>query len=282
MKNFVLNNGIEMPSVGIGTFLLSPADAEVSVREAIKSGYRLVDTANAYVNERAVGRGIKASGVKREEIFVSTKLWPCEYENPDAVDETLERLGLDYIDLLFLHQPAGNWKVGYKQLEKAYKEGKIRSIGISNFEGEYIEELLKICEIKPQVMQVECHPFFPQAELRKITDPENVRIMSWYPLGGKGNTAKLLGNPIISRLAEKYGKSPAQIVLRWHVEMGFVVIPGSKNVEHIKDNIAIFDFDLNKEDMGEIAKLNSGVRQYIRTPESLAGFALWHPQYEKK
>lgn len=155
--NYVeLNNGIKIPNIGIGTFLLEPKDAENSVREALKMGYRLIDTANAYVNERAVGRGIKESGVPREEIFVSTKLWPTEYENPNAIDETLERLGLDYIDLLFLHQPGGNYKEGYKQLEKAYKEGKIKAIGLSNFEDEYIKDILNTCEIKPQVEQVEC------------------------------------------------------------------------------------------------------------------------------
>ena len=159
--NYVeLNNGVKMPNVGIGTFLLQPKDAENSVREALKVGYRLIDTANAYVNERAVGRGIKSSGVPRKEIFVSTKLWPTEYENPNAIDETLERLGLDYIDLLFLHQPGGNYKAGYEQLEKAYKEGKIKAIGVSNFEDEFIEDILNNFEIIPQVEQVECHPYF--------------------------------------------------------------------------------------------------------------------------
>lgn len=141
MENVILNNKLECPVVGIGTFMLAPADAENSVREALKMGYRLIDTANAYVNERAVGRGMKDSGVKREEIFLSTKLWPSEYENDNAVDETLERLGVDYVDLLYIHQPAGNWLAGYRQLEKAYREGKAKSIGISNFEGKYIEEL---------------------------------------------------------------------------------------------------------------------------------------------
>ena len=143
MKEFVLNNGVKMPNVGIGTFLLEPLDAENSVETALKTGYRMIDTANCYVNERAVGRGMKKSGVKREEIFLSTKLWPTEYENPNAVNETLSRLGTDYIDLLFLHQPTKNWREGYKQLIKAYKEGKIKAIGVSNFEGEYIEDVLK-------------------------------------------------------------------------------------------------------------------------------------------
>ena len=150
MEYIALNNGIKCPVVGIGTFMLSPAEAENSVREALKMGYSLVDTANAYVNERAVGRGMKDSGVKREDIFLSTKLWPSEYENENAVDETLERLGVDYVDLLYIHQPAGNWLAGYRQLEKAYKEGKAKAIGISNFEGKYIEELETKWEIVPQ------------------------------------------------------------------------------------------------------------------------------------
>lgn len=141
MQTIKLNNGIECPVIGLGTFMLSPADAQNSTREALKMGYRLIDTANAYVNERAVGRGIKESGVAKNEVFLSTKLWPSEYENPNAVDETLERLGVDYVDLLYIHQPAGNWLAGYRQLEKALRDGKARSIGISNFEGNYIEEL---------------------------------------------------------------------------------------------------------------------------------------------
>ena len=282
MKEFKLNNGITMPSIGIGTFLLEPKDAQNSVREAIKLGYRLIDTANAYMNERAVGRGMKESGVDRKDIFLSTKLWPSEYENPNAVEETLERLGTDYIDLLFIHQPTKNWREGYKQLIKAYKEGKIRAIGISNFEGEYIDSLLKEFDVIPQVIQVECHPFYPQTDLRKITDKENIRIMSWYPLGGKGMTGELLNNPIIINLANKYHKSTAQIVLRWHTQMGFIVIPGSKNVEHIKDNIDIFDFCLSNEDMNEISKLNKHQRRYIRSDEALENYLNWKITYEEK
>ena len=282
MKEYKLNNGILMPSVGIGTFLLEPKDAENSVREALKLGYRLIDTANAYMNERAVGRGMKESDVDRKDIFLSTKLWPSEYENPNAVEETLERLGTDYIDLLFIHQPTKNWREGYKQLIKSYKEGKIRAIGISNFEGEYIDSLLKEFDVIPQVIQVECHPFYPQTDLRKITDKENIRIMSWYPLGGKGMTGELLNNPIIINLANKYHKSTAQIVLRWHTQMGFIVIPGSKNVEHIKDNIDIFDFCLSNEDMNEISKLNKHQRRYIRSDEALENYLNWKITYEEK
>ncbi len=280
MENTVLNNGITCPLVGIGTFTLAPADAENSVREALKMGYRLIDTANAYVNERAVGRGMKESGIAREEIFLSTKLWPSEYENPNAVDETLERLGVDYVDLLYIHQPAGNWMAGYRQLEKAYKEGKAKAIGISNFEGEFLAELETKWEVVPQFMQVEAHPYFAQDELRKTLDKYGIKLMAWYPLGHGDKS--LIEQPVFKKLAEKYGKSPAQIILRWHTQMGFVVIPGSKNVAHIKDNLDILDFRMTDEEMAEIAKMNTGKRYYHRSDAQLAQFASYKPAYEKE
>ena len=278
MEYTVLNNGLKCPLVGIGTFMLAPADAENSVREALKMGYRLIDTANAYVNERAVGRGMKESGVDRGEIFLSTKLWPSEYENENAVDETLERLGTDYVDLLYIHQPAGNWLAGYRLLEKAYKEGKAKSIGISNFEGRFIEELQTKWEIAPQFIQVEAHPYFAQDELRKTLDRYGIRLMSWYPLGH--GDSRLINEPVFTKLAEKYHKTNAQIILRWHVQMGFAVIPGSKNVDHIRDNLNIMDFALTEEEMTEIAELNRGERYYHRTDDQLAHFAGWRPQFE--
>ena len=280
METIRLNNENLCPVVGIGTFMLSPADAENSVREALKMGYRLIDTANAYVNERAVGRGMRDSGVKREEIFLSTKLWPSEYENENAVDETLERLGVDYVDLLYIHQPAGNWLAGYRQLEKAYREGKARSIGISNFEGKYIAELEQKWEIVPQFIQVEAHPYYTQGELRKTLDKYGIRLMSWYPLG-HGDKA-LLREPVFAALGKKYGKTPAQVILRWHTQMGFVVIPGSRNVAHIRDNLDVLDFTLTDAEMEEIAKRDKGVRYYNRTDAQLVQFAAWQPTYEAK
>ncbi len=279
MEMLTLNNGIKCPVIGIGTFMLAPEDAENSVREALKMGYSLVDTANAYVNERACGRGIRTSGLSREEVFLSTKLWPSEYENDNAVDETLERLGVDYVDLLYIHQPAGNWLAGYRQLEKAYKAGKAKAIGISNFEGKYIAELEKEWEIVPQFIQVEAHPYFTQSELRKTLDKYGIRLMSWYPLGHGDKS--LMNEPIFKSLGEKYGKSSAQVILRWHTQMGFAVIPGSKNVDHIRDNLNILDFTLTEDEMNEIAKLDNGVRYYHRTDEALAGFAAWRPAFEQ-
>ncbi len=280
MENLLLNNGIEMPNFGLGTYLIKPEDAEVTVREGLKIGYRLIDTANAYSNERAVGRGIKESEVERSDVFLSTKLWITEYENEYAVDETLERLGVDYIDLLFIHQPGGNYMAGYRMLEKAYKEGKIKAIGISNFEGKYIDEILEKCEIKPQVIQVEAHPYFTQDELRKTLDRENIKLMSWYPLGhGDSN---LMKEAVFVELANKYNKTPAQIILRWHTQMGFIVIPGTKNVDHVRENFDIFDFKLTDEEMEKIASINKNERYYTRTDEALKQFATWQPEYEKE
>lgn len=279
METIKLNNGITCPVIGIGTFMLAPKDAQNSTREALKMGYSLVDTANAYVNERAVGRGVKESGLRREKVFISTKLWPSEYENDNAVDETLERLGVDYVDLLYIHQPAGNWLAGYRQLERAYKDGKAKSIGISNFEGEYIDELQHKWEIAPQFIQVEAHPYFTQKELRKTLDKYGIKLMSWYPLGHGDKS--LMKEPIFVKLGQKYGKSPAQIILRWHTQMGFVVIPGSKNVAHIKDNLDILDFTLTDEEMAEIATLDKDKRYYHRTDEQLNSFAAWRPEFER-
>lgn len=280
MEKIVLNNGNTCPVIGIGTFMLEPADAENSVREALKMGYTLVDTANAYVNERAVGRGIKDSSVAREDVFLSTKLWPSEYENENAVDETLERLGVDYVDLLYIHQPAGNWLAGYRQLEKAYREGKAKAIGISNFEGKYMEELQTKWEIVPQFIQVEAHPYYTQQELRRTLNKYDIKLMSWYPLGHGDKS--LLEEPIFAELGKKNGKSNAQIILRWHTQMGFVVIPGSRNVDHIKDNLDILDFALTAEEMAEIAKMDKGLRYYHRTDEQLLQFAGWQPSYEEE
>ncbi len=279
METIILNNGQKCPVIGIGTFMLSPAQAENSVREALKMGYSLVDTANSYVNERACGRGIRDSGLKRGDVFISTKLWPSEYENPKAVDETLERLGAEYVDLLYIHQPAGNWLAGYRMLEKAYRDGKARSIGISNFEGKYMEELETEWKIVPQFIQIEAHPYFTQHELRNTLDKYGIRLMSWYPLGH--GDASLINEPVFAELGKKYGKTPAQVILRWHIQMGFVVIPGSKNVAHIKDNLDILDFQLTEGEMAEIAKLDKGKRYYIRTDEQLDAFAVWKPEYEK-
>ena len=271
MEYLTLNNGMKMPMDGIGTFLLSPDEAEASVSAALQCGYRLIDTANAYVNEKAVGRAVNKSGVSREDIFLETKLWPSFYEQRDAVDKTLQRLGTDYIDLLLIHQPAGNYLAGYKLMEKAYKAGKVKAIGLSNFNTRQIQEILSQCEVKPAVLQTEVHPYSQERELKKFLAEEGMVIQAWYPLG-HGDKA-LQQEPVFTELAAKYGKSNALIILRWHIQSGNIVIPGSKNPEHIKANLDLFDFTLSDEEMERIAAMDQQKRYYHSTPEMLKKYA---------
>ena len=278
MEYATLNNGLKMPMAGIGTFLLSPDEAEASVLAALGDGYRLVDTANAYVNEKAVGRAMKKSGLAREEIFLETKLWPSFYEDEVAVDKTLERLGTDYIDLLLIHQPAGNYVAGYRQMEKAYKEGKVRAVGLSNFNQGQIEEILGLCEVKPAVLQTEVHPYFQEQELKKFLSKEGMVIQAWYPLG-HGDKA-LLEEPLFAELAKKYGKTNAQVILRWHIQAGNIVIPGSKNPAHIKDNFDLFDFSLTDAEMAKIVALDKDTRYYTSTPEMLQRYVEMVPDVD--
>lgn len=268
---FTLSNGVAMPAVGIGTFTMTPAQAEAAVLCALSDGYRMIDTAQAYMNERAVGRAIKKSGVAREEIFLSTKIWASQYNTEGTVEKSLELLGTDYVDLMFIHQPSGDFMAGYKKLEKAYKEGKLRSIGISNFKGEKLERLLSECEIKPHVIQMEAHPYFIDTAVTERLSECGCRVMAWYPLG-HGDKA-LLEEPVFVKLAEKYGKSTAQIILRWHVQFGNQVIPGSNNPDHIKANFDIFDFSLTDAEMADIAKINKNLRYYNATDEKVEKFA---------
>ena len=279
MQYITLNNGVKMPQVGLGTFLLAPDDAQASVTYALDNGYELIDTANAYVNERAVGRGMRESARSRKAIFLETKPWPCFYESDTAVDETLEHLGCDYVDLMILHQPAGNYLAGYAKLEAAYKAGKLRSIGISNFNEDEVKNLLAHCEVTPALIQVECHPYFPQTELKALLAEHDIALQAWYPLGGRDNGC-IMDEPVIRELADKYGKSPAQVIMRWHVQQGNVVIPGSKTPSHIADNVDIFDFELTDDDMAAIATLDRGKPFYERTPEKLAHYTNWHPNVE--
>lgn len=279
-KYVTLNNGVQMPMVGIGTFLLSPDEAEVSVINALQGGYQLIDTANAYVNEKAVGRGMKKSGVSRENIFLETKLWPAFYKQVDAVERTLERLDTDYINLLLIHQPAGDYITGYRLMEKAYKEGKVKAIGLSNFTIEQIQEVLDVCDVKPAVLQTEVHPYFQETELKAFLDKEGIVIQAWYPLGH--GDKELLQEPVFGELSEKYGKSNAQIILRWHIQAGNVVIPGSKDTEHIRANFEVFDFELTETEMNEIAALDKNKRYYTSTPEMLKGYAAFVPPVDEQ
>ena len=280
MEYVTLNNGVKMPMAGIGTFLLTPDEAEASCLSALQDGYRLIDTANAYCNEKAVGRAMKQSGLQREEIFLETKLWPAFYEQADAVEKTLERLDTDYIDLLLIHQPAGNYAAGYRLMEKAYKEGKVRAIGLSNFNRAQIEEILSLCEVRPTVLQTELHPYHQETELKAFLKEQGMAAQAWYPLG-HGDKA-LLEEPLFAELGKKYGKSAAQIILRWHMQDGNIVIPGSKNPAHIKANFDLFDFALTSEEMAQIAALNKNVRYYTSTPELLKKYAEMVPPVDEQ
>lgn len=278
METIKLNDGTSIPSLGIGTFMLSPDEAELSVSAALKDGYRLIDTANAYQNERAVGRAMAKSGLSREEIYLSTKLWPSVYGNAKkAIDETLSRLQTPYVDMLFLHQPIGDYLGAYHAMEEGAKEGKIKSLGLSNFGEKELKEILDSCSIKPAMVQVEAHPYYPQHELKSFLAKEKIALMAWYPLGHGDD--RMLKEPVFLALGKKYGKTPAQIILRWHIQEGNVVIPGSKNPEHILANADIFDFALSGEEMAAIAKLDSGKRYYVPNKMKLLSFLAYRPDF---
>lgn len=262
-----LNSGYEMPVLGLGTWTLRGQVAEDAVYVAIKNGYRLIDTARYYDNEESVGKGVKraiADGlVKREELFITSKLVPWSSSLDEDIDDSLEKLGLDYIDLMLLHQhgdDAGDMAV-YKAMERAVKAKKIRSIGISNF---YTEKTAKRFfndfEIKPAVVQNENHIYYQNTDFKEYTKKFGAFVESYYPLGGRGHTDDVLGNSTIVKIAKAHGKTAAQIVLRWHVQAGYIAIPGSKNLDHIKENISIFDFELTADEMKQISAINTGNR----------------------
>ena len=262
-----LNDGNKIPQFGLGVFQISGDEkTKEACLEAFKLGYRHVDTAHAYQNERGVGQAVKESGLPREEIWITTKLWPSEYgegKTAKAIDKMLERLQTDYIDLLLLHQQFGDYLGAWKNMEKAVAEGKVKSIGLSNFESERLEEVLAAATIKPSVLQVECHPYYQQNDLKKRIAPFNTVIESWYPLGH--GDAALIDEAVFTKLAEKYGKTNAQIILRWHIQEGIIVFPKSSNPVHIKENIDIFDFELIEEEMNEIRQLDKGFRYFTMT-----------------
>ena len=281
METITLNNGTTCPLVGIGTFLMEPKDAEEAVYNALQNGYRLIDTANAYMNERAVGRAIQRSGAQREELYLSTKLWPSVYATADdAIDATLARLDTDYIDLLFLHQPVGDYIGAYRAMERAVKAGKVKSLALSNFPEEQLKEVLDQCEIAPAFVQVEAHPYYQQRALKAFLAPYGTAVMAWYPLG-HGDKA-LVNEPLFTALAQKYHKSNAQIILRWHTQVGNGVIPGSKNVQHIRDNADLFDFALTDEELAAVAALDRNAPYYKASKEALLGYLAFAPDFDKQ
>ncbi len=278
MSHITLNNGVMLPQLGFGTIRQFGEQVIDNVAFALHNGYQLIDTANRYDNEVEVGLGLKKSGLKRETYFLETKLGPTLYENDTAIDDTLLRLGVDYIDMMLLHHPVNNYMHAYRMLEKAYKAGKLRAIGISNFPVEKITEVLEQCDVAPALMQVECHPYYPAELVKPFCDERGIKLQSWFPLG-HGNQ-DMLHDPVFTELAEKYGKSNAQIILRWHIQSGFALVPGSKSHEHIKQNAAIFDFSLTEEEMEKIAALNKHQPFYTVTPESLQSLAITKCKFE--
>ncbi|GAA3630746.1 aldo/keto reductase [Lactobacillus hamsteri] len=272
-----LNNGTKIPQFGLGVYMIQgDGQTAKAVKDALDLGYRHIDTAHAYQNERGVGQGIKESGLKREDVWITSKLWPTDYDDPEtAIDKMLDRLGTDYIDLLLLHQQVGNYLNAYKGMEKALKEGKVRSIGISNFDGERLDDIIEHSEVKPMVMQVEMHPYYQQKALKEKMKPYGTKFESWYPLGH--GDAGLMNESIFTKLAKKYGKTNAQIILRWHIQEENIVFPKTTNPQHMRDNIDIFDFELTDEEMAEINKLDSGKRYYNASLAQQEQFVNYHP-----
>ena len=264
-----LNNGLDIPQFGLGVYEVPDGiETETAVLEAIKMGIRHIDTAHAYQNERSVGRAIKESGVDRKDIWITTKLWPSEYGvgiTSEAIDKMLKRLDTEFIDLLLLHQQFGDFKGAYKDMEKAVKDGRVKSIGLSNFESERLEEILDIATIKPAVIQVECHPYYQQDALKKRVEKFGTKLESWYPIGHGDKT--LINENIFTELSKKYNKSNVQIILRWHIQEGNIVFPKTTNKEHMKDNFNIFDFELTNDEMNRIKSLDKNQRYFKMTLE---------------
>ncbi|WP_186575985.1 aldo/keto reductase [Aquibacillus kalidii] len=265
-----LHNGVKMPWLGLGVFKVKDGkEASESVKAAIKNGYKSIDTAAIYENEEGVGQGIKESGVSREELFITSKVWNSDqgYESTLAAFETsLNKLGLDYLDLYLIHWPTpaqGKFKDTWKALEKLYKDGKVRAIGVSNFKEHHLEELIKDAEIKPMVNQVEFHPNFAQKELRTYCKEQGIQVEAWSPL----KQGELLDDSTLIKIGEKYGKSPAQVIIRWDLQSGVITIPKSTKEHRIIDNADVFDFELTQEDMEEIDKLDTGKRAFADPDE---------------
>ena len=258
-KTVLLNSGYEMPIYGIGTYSLTGDTCVESVTAALNSGVRLIDTAYMYHNEESVGEAVRNSGIPREEIFVITKLYPNQFSDAEAaIEEALVKLDIDYIDMMLLHHPGTGDVEAYLAMEKAVADGKIRSLGLSNWYVEELEEFLPQINIAPALVQNEIHPYYQENDVIPYIHSLGIVVQGWYPLGGRGYTAELLGNEVISEIAAAHGKSSAQVILRWNLQKGVVVIPGSSNPDHIQENTELFDFELTAEEMERIGALDRG------------------------
>lgn len=273
MKFVELNNGVKMPQLGFGVFQVPDLkECEQAVLDAIDSGYRLIDTAAAYHNEEAVGAAIKKSGVAREELFITSKLWVSDasYERAKkGIETSLNKLGLNYIDLYLLHQPYGDVIGAWKALEEAYHAGKIRAIGVSNFYADQLKNLILTCDVKPVINQIEVNPWYQQKQEIKLNQAEDVRVEAWAPFAeGKHN---IFQNEVLAEIGQKYGKANGQVILRWLMQRGIVVIPKSVHKNRMEENFDVFDFELSDEDMQTIAKLDKNESQFFdhRDPETI-------------
>jgi diketogulonate reductase-like aldo/keto reductase len=263
--NFVtLNNGLKMPQLGFGVWQVDNEQAAIAVSKALEVGYTSIDTAMFYKNEEGVGKAIKESSIPREELFITTKVWNTDhgYENTlRAFDESMERLGLDYIDLYLIHWPTPKYDQyieTYKALEKLYKDGRVKAIGVCNFHIEHLERLLKECEVKPVLNQVECHPYLTQEELKAYCEKHDIFVEAWSPLQQGG---EVLNEEMIKTIAKQHGKTPAQVILRWHLQNNTIVIPKSVTPSRIEENFQVFDFELTESEMAEINQLNRNERK---------------------
>lgn len=278
METIKLRNGVEMPIIGYGVFQVDPAECERCVSDAIRVGYRMIDTAQAYHNEEGVGAAIAKSGIPRKELFIVSKVWISDYGYEKAkasIDESLRKLGTEYIDLMLLHQPFCDRYGAYRALEEAYRDGKVRAIGVSNFYPDHLIDLADNVEIPPMVNQVETHVFDQQIEAQKYMEEVGCQIMSWGPLAeGRNN---FFSNPVLAAIGQKYGKSVAQVALRWLTQRGVIIIPKSVHVERMEQNLDILDFTLSDEDMAEIAKLDTGKSLFFdhHDPEVVKMFMGW-------
>ena len=279
-----LNNGVQMPQIGLGLYMIPEGDvAYNSVMTALENGYRHFDCAHAYQNERSLGRAIKNSGVERDSLWITSKLWPNEYgegKTLKAIERMLGRLGLEYIDLVYFHQPMGDYVGGWKEMEMALSMGMVKAIGISNFDANdsIFDELIASAKVKPQIMQIECHPYAQRKHWQERCAAEGIQIECWFPLGGRDSKGEILRDKTINEIAQAHGKSAAQVIIRWHMQEGFSVIPGSSNPDHIRENIDVLDFALSNVEMQRIRALDRESR-YFNMPldEQRKWFGQWNP-----
>lgn len=280
-----LNNGVVIPQFGLGMYMIPEGEqAYNSVLTAIKAGYRHFDSAHAYQNERSVGKAVKDSGIPRDSVWITSKLWPNEYgegKTLKAIDRMCNRLGVDYIDLVYFHQPMGDYIGGWKEMQMALKSGKVRAIGISNFDisDSIFNSLIESAEIKPQMMQIELHPYAQREHWQEVAKQHGIQIECWFPLGGRESKGEILRDETINKIAKAHNKTAAQVIIRWHIQKGFSVVPGTSNPDYIKENIDVFDFELSEQEMEQIHSLNAEKR-YFNMPyeEQKKWFSQFNPE----